>query len=126
MLKTDLALGPAAVQVGKAALGPLDIPADARAFTLTIDSTLHTHPQVLASIAVEMKVPGDADWRVETSSARFGSTSLVDQETGKPITAFRISTDLLRGLGQEGRQVRVTVEAKEGSFTTAGGVLTIT
>ena len=123
-MKTDLPLGAVVIPLGKALLGPLTVPSTATKFSLMLDSTQHVHPFVFLDLAIDLSLDDEKSWQHMTSSGRFGGTNIFDDD-GKPVTSFTIAMTLPAQVGQTERKIRVKIDAKDGSFSTAGGVITV-
>lgn len=124
MAKDELTLGAAAIQRGKALIGPVEVPSAKTTFDFHLDRTLHVHPGVLVRVAIETSVNAGSTWQEQASVSSFGGTSTRDDD-GKPVTDFQISTSLPVQVGSVKRQIRVVIDSGPGSFSTAGGKITV-
>ena len=111
-------------QAGLTSLGPANVGQPFDHFLLSLDTTAHTNPAILARLSLEVSLDGGTTWRFVASSERPGGSYTDDD--GNPVTTMSIESTLPLQQGGEQRRVRASLFLSSGTLVSSGGSLEVT
>jgi hypothetical protein len=113
-----------ALSAGFTSLGPAAVGQAFTHFVLTLDTSAHLAPAVLATLSIEESLDNGATWVFLSSTTRPGG--VYHDDDGSVLTTMRIASDLTPHRPGLQRRTRFGILLAGGGFTTAGGTCEIT
>jgi hypothetical protein len=101
---------------------PFNVPQGVSRAAVSIDATQHLNTGVVCILSAEFSYDGGQTWKDQLSTQRNGGIAVGDG--GVVVNTMDFSCDIAQP-NLANRRVRFQVELIGGSFTTAGGTLTL-